>query len=105
MNRIRSMAHYQCDVDVRRVINGTNPITFKTSSDNLVPGDIFLVPQSTKMPCDAILLSGLVIVNESMLTGESIPVFKTSIPNNSESLYSPVKDTQHTLYSGTQVIQ
>uniref|UniRef100_A0A803Y7P4 ATPase 13A3 n=1 Tax=Meleagris gallopavo TaxID=9103 RepID=A0A803Y7P4_MELGA len=39
-------------------------------STNLVPGDIMLIPSNgTIMPCDAVLLSGTCIVNESMLTG------------------------------------
>uniref|UniRef100_A0A493SSA5 ATPase 13A3 n=1 Tax=Anas platyrhynchos platyrhynchos TaxID=8840 RepID=A0A493SSA5_ANAPP len=41
-------------------------------STDLVPGDIMLIPSNgTIMPCDAVLLSGTCIVNESMLTGFS----------------------------------
>lgn len=37
----------------------------------LVPGDIIVLPPNGMiMPCDAVLLSGHCIVNESMLTGE-----------------------------------
>ena len=50
------------------------------NSIDLVPGDLIKVPESTVLPCDFILLSGTCIVNESMLTGESVPIFKTSIP-------------------------
>ena len=80
-------------------------ITRETDSDELVPGDIFVVPESTKMPCDAILINGAAILNESMLTGESIPVFKTELPNDKDKIYDPNRDSKHTLYSGTEVIQ
>jgi predicted P-type ATPase len=43
---------------------------------SLVPGDIFLIKEGMILPCDAILISGKVLVDESMLTGESIPVCK-----------------------------
>ena len=46
------------------------------------------ISDNTIMPCDLILLSGSCIVNESMLTGESIPVIKNAIPKNNE-VYNP----------------
>lgn len=40
-------------------------------STDLVPGDVMVIPSNgTIMPCDAVLVSGTCIVNESMLTGE-----------------------------------
>ena len=54
---------------------------FEIPSEELVPGDIIVVPNNNLMPCDAILLSGTCIVNESMLTGESVPVIKNAISN------------------------
>ncbi len=43
-------------------------------SEKLVPGDIIEIPSDheTMMSCDAVLLNGTCIVNESMLTGESV---------------------------------
>jgi magnesium-transporting ATPase (P-type) len=57
------------------------------------------------LPCDLILLTGSAIVNEAMLTGESIPVMKASLPIVSGEVYSDVETTKHTLFGGTSVIQ
>ena len=65
------------------------------------------------MQCDAVLLNGNVIVNESILTGESVPVTKNSLgihySNEKASLDQSklnVKDHgRHILFSGTQIIQ
>ena len=42
----------------------------------LVPGDIIEIKNMSMMQCDAVLLNGNVIVNESILTGESLPITK-----------------------------
>jgi P-type E1-E2 ATPase len=47
-----------------------------------VPGDLIEVPVNELMPCDAILVSGQSVMNEAMLSGESIPVIKTPLPNS-----------------------
>ena len=46
----------------------------------MVPGDIIEVKNMSTMHCDAVLLNGNVIVNESILTGESVPITKTPLP-------------------------
>ena len=70
-----------------------------------MPGDVAVIPQGKNLPCDFILLTGSAIVNEAMLTGESIPVMKSSIPIVSREVYSDSESAKHTLYSGTGVIQ
>lgn len=57
------------------------------------------------MPVDAVLLSGSVIMNESVLTGESTPVIKTELPHSNIDIYDPVVNKKYTLYSGTEVMQ
>ncbi|XP_034951559.1 probable cation-transporting ATPase 13A3 [Chelonus insularis] len=75
------------------------------SSTELVPGDIIELPKYQGMVvCDAVLLTGYCIVNESMLTGESVPVTKTPLTSR-PLLYDPKECSQHTLYSGTTIIQ
>ena len=82
-------------------------------SEDLVPGDVIVIRSSTTMQCDAVLLNGNVIVNEAMLTGESIPVTKVQIPYYQTSadhsgLNQPFDIREHNrfiLFSGTAVIQ
>ena len=104
-NNLKRMAYYECDMTVKRVDNEGNYFLKEIRSNDIVPGDIIVVPQSIKMPWDAILLSGSSIVNESMLTGESIPVIKIPLPHNNHEAYNPDEDKNYTLYSGTEVIQ
>ena len=70
----------------------------------MVPGDVIEIPSGFKLPCDCVLLSGACIVNEAMLTGESIPVMKLALPCTYD-IYNPDEDKRYTLYAGTEVIQ
>lgn len=74
--RIRKMSRFECDVRVWR-----SGFWKEINSDDLVPGDIYEVsdPSLSIFPCDSILLTGDCIVNEAMLTGESVPVSKVPI--------------------------
>lgn len=102
LKSIRKMAHYTCPVNVMRDSN-ENDLT-PMQSENLVPGDVIEIPENCSMPCDLILLTGSCIVNESMLTGESIPVIKNSLPFTND-VYDVQTDSKYTLYGGTKVIQ
>ena len=90
-------------------------------STNLVPGDVISIPpDGCLMSCDAVLITGTCIVNESMLTGESVPVTKSALVHGSEATsndeddgstneddigYDPEKHKRNTLFAGTSVIQ
>ncbi|KAJ8916563.1 hypothetical protein NQ315_000207 [Exocentrus adspersus] len=77
----------------------------KIPTTDLVPGDVIVVPSTgCQLQCDAVLVSGTCIVNESMLTGESVPITKTALPNNCRE-YKVKEDCNHTLFCGTKVIQ
>ncbi|XP_063707485.1 polyamine-transporting ATPase 13A3 isoform X3 [Culicoides brevitarsis] len=72
----------------------------------LVPGDILEIPSNgCTMQCDAVLLSGNCILDESMLTGESVPVTKTPLPCKKELIFDTKEHARHTLFCGTKVIQ
>jgi len=76
-------------------------------SSDLVPGDIIVVPDhGCQLLCDAVLLEGQAIMDESMLTGESVPVTKTSLPRHPGNIfYNGKEHEKHTLKCGTKVIQ
>ena len=62
----------------RHLLISIHTIAIEKSSKELVPGDVLLLPTSGgyMMECDAVLIEGTCVVNESMLTGESIPITK-----------------------------
>ncbi|XP_059383849.1 polyamine-transporting ATPase 13A2-like [Carassius carassius] len=97
---LHRMARMIVNVTVRRDV-GEECV----SSEELVPGDCIVIPsEGLLLPCDAALLAGECMVNESMLTGESIPVMKTPL-SVSEATYSPESQRRHALFCGTQLIQ
>uniref|UniRef100_A0A669CQH3 ATPase cation transporting 13A2 n=1 Tax=Oreochromis niloticus TaxID=8128 RepID=A0A669CQH3_ORENI len=98
---LRNMAQLITTVTIRRKSGEEECV----SSVELVPGDCLIIPQEGMLlPCDAALLAGECLVNESMLTGESVPVLKTPL-QASDRKYSSDTERRHTLFSGTQLIQ
>ncbi|XP_067382763.1 cation-transporting ATPase 13A2 isoform X1 [Channa argus] len=98
---LHNMACLVTNVTVRRQSGAEECV----KSVDLVPGDCLIIPQEgLLLPCDAALLSGECLVNESMLTGESVPVLKTPLPAG-EGKYSADTERKHTLFCGTQLIQ
>ncbi|CAG5133043.1 unnamed protein product, partial [Candidula unifasciata] len=104
---------------LRNTITSTTVITvcrdgvfIEIPSEDLVPGDVIEIPRyGCDMQCDAVLVTGNCIVNESMLTGESVPVTKTSLPNPTgmKEQHNPElsmkEHSRHVLFCGTHVIQ
>lgn len=81
-------------------------------STTLVPGDIIDLtdPPLALFPADLFLLSGDAIVNESMLTGESVPVAKVPVMDEDIARWKDVKDVSGDLakgflYAGTKVVR
>ncbi|KAH9285429.1 putative cation-transporting ATPase W08D2.5 [Echinococcus granulosus] len=97
-------------VNLCREVNGHQKF-FSVNSTDLVPGDIIEIPRDgCHMFCDAVLLQGNCIVNESTLTGESVPVTKIPfVASWGAGCASPPFElkasSKSVLFCGTSVIQ
>ncbi|XP_065649691.1 polyamine-transporting ATPase 13A3 isoform X2 [Hydra vulgaris] len=111
MQKLLSIIPKAKEVQTLRPIETSLTTSFQViskSSRELVPGDVLVIPlNGMELPCDAILLNGQCIVNESSLTGESIPSNKIAIEEelNSESFYSVNLHKHNTLFNGTTIVQ
>lgn len=56
------------------------------------------------MECDAVLITGTCTVDESMLTGESVPIAKVALSDDPSALYSVTGHKNSTLFGGTRVL-
>ncbi|KJE93443.1 ATPase type 13A [Capsaspora owczarzaki ATCC 30864] len=78
-------------------------------SDRILPGDLCSFTRhqdDTAMPCDALLLSGTCIVNEAMLTGESVPQMKEPVHPTAEDLLDIERGSKVSLvFGGTKIVQ
>ncbi|GIY29215.1 probable cation-transporting ATPase 13A3 [Caerostris extrusa] len=99
-NALREAVHTEAIVTVLR--DGKE---VQKPSEDLVPGDVILLPQSQfVMVCDAVLLSGNCVVNESMLTGESTPITKVPVPNDPNTRFNTNNNKRNVLFCGTEVL-
>ena len=105
LKSIRNMARYSIKVKIYQKSENGSINIIEEESSNLVPGDIFELPEDGKaMPCDCILLTGSVIINEAMLTGESTPIIKSHLPNIKQN-FDEENDTKYFLFAGTKIVQ
>lgn len=81
------------------------------SSVDLVPGDLIDIQDLHTVPCDALVISGDCILNESMLTGESVPVSKVPVTDallrkmNLSTPNIPAEINKYFLFMGTKVVR
>ncbi|KAK6204356.1 cation translocating P-type ATPase [Scheffersomyces amazonensis] len=105
IKRLQEISRFSCDVRVWR-----NGFWKQIDSKELVPGDVFEVdPSLSIIPCDALLINGECVINESMLTGESVPVSKVSATQDTvkylpENFTHPILSKSY-LYNGTKLLK
>ncbi|BGP33107.1 hypothetical protein JCM10296v2_004896 [Rhodotorula toruloides] len=108
VQRMQEMSRFSCPVRVLR-----DSEWMMADSSTLVPGDLVDLsePSLHTFPADLILLSGDAIVNESMLTGESVPVSKVPIePEFVPLVSSPGPEiapelARYVVFNGTKIIR
>ncbi|TCD71647.1 hypothetical protein EIP91_007394 [Steccherinum ochraceum] len=107
ITRMREMSRFSCSVKIY-----SEGAWRDIESTSLAPSDIVNLNDSslTTVPADMFLLSGDAIVNESMLTGESIPVSKAPIKDDDLAKWKDANDVtgeiaKSFLYAGTRVVR
>lgn len=78
-------------------------------STELVPGDVVNISDSqfSILPADLFLLVGDAVVNESMLTGESVPVSKVPMKDDDLNRWQEEREENPKcfLYGGTRIVR
>ena len=101
MNRARNAIEALGDLAPRTACRRDDP-TVEVPIDELVVGDVIVVRPNERIPADGAVVAGASSVDESAVTGESIPVDKTAMPDDVwagvtlESL-----PTEHRVFAGT----
>jgi len=101
-------------IEVMVLRSGKNKGWTAKRAHDLVPGDIFTIDEEDIkedfiMPVDALILDGQSLVNEAVLTGESIPQSKTAIDFDEEIMQEDAVLDLHdhrgsVLFAGTTIV-
>jgi Ca2+-transporting ATPase len=98
-------------LDALKNLSSPRALVIRDGKQVRVPGrevvtdDILILAEGDRVPADALLLSSNnLMVDESLLTGESVPVRK-AISKTEEQAWRPGGDDQSHIYSGTLVTQ
>ncbi len=97
---LRAMAQVKQTIQVWR-----DGVLTQIDSSDLVVGDLVVLESDRSLVCDMVMVQGNCIVDESSLTGETIPVMKTALPASDPTLryYKPEAFRSHTLFAGSVI--
>ncbi|KAF4650264.1 hypothetical protein FOL47_001329, partial [Perkinsus chesapeaki] len=70
-------------------------------SSEVVLGDILIIEERQQFVCDGYVVNGTAVANESMLTGEPLPVQKVEAPNFEGAKFG----SKNKVYAGTMCMQ
>eukprot|EP00808_Paulinella_micropora_P004596 g30746.t1 len=78
---VRAYLKRSSELNIKAMAEQTGPCTILRDGEwkvlktvDLVPGDVFVVDNKVTVPCDAVLINGDCVLDESNLTGESHPI-------------------------------
>lgn len=83
---------------IRKNKNGQKSLV-EIPDSQLAVGDIIKIQEGQKINCDVLVLSGTCLVDQAVLTGETVPVSKTELP----LMRSKIQD-KNLLYSGSDCL-
>ena len=105
--RLRSLVKLEQNVQVIR-----DGRIVQVNSKDLVIGDAVVFNESDEdarstIVCDMVVVNGECVIDESTLTGESVPVVKPALPFRTDAglMYSINSHKTHTLFGGSSILQ
>lgn len=83
---------------LRRVTGGTAEVAV----EELAVGDVVIVKPGARLPADGFVVAGQSGVDQAPVTGESIPVDKSPVPDPAQARAAPDRvDAYHRVFAGT----
>ncbi|RKP37586.1 E1-E2 ATPase-domain-containing protein [Dimargaris cristalligena] len=98
--RLKRMAEHE---DTCMVLRDNKWVELSTAQ--LVPGDVYQVKPGQVVPCDAVVLSGNIVADESSLTGEPLPIRKFPLRNEGQMFQLGGSGKISALFAGTTISQ
>lgn len=110
---VKVYVRLKSEIRIKRMAEFTDSIRIlrdgqwcQVSTSDLVPGDVFEVEEGKTSPCDAVVLTGNIVADESSLTGEPLPIRKFPLRKTDPSVYDSMGAGKiHTIFAGTTISQ